>query len=365
MKELETELRDLFQAQVDGAERPVSLLPGVRRRARRTLRRRVGATALASVAVIAAAAVPVSLAPGKPVRSPNETLVGGYHKPPRGWVPLIYDNVQIWVPPSWVAETQGQCVRSGLAGVVYGGKAPKPDCARPPNVLRLVDLHIVEPVDVTPSGPSSIAPGTKSINGFAAYIKHTAGHGWSVYVPDLDVRLIAHGPLAVRALETLRGAPRVDYSDGPAVRPLPAGFRWHVFGGIKFAAPASWAVQRQPNWGFCWPGVNENTVVLSSAKVATGIGCLPHSGILALYAYAHLGISVAAGPQTPSTGEDCGTVRGTRWICDYTPAGFNPVYRLYMRPPGQGKPTVIYVGAAGSGAIATKIIDSIHPAPRH
>src|SRR5215472_11591116 len=110
----------------------------------------------------------------------------------------------------------------------------------------------------------------------------------------LRVRVTARGPLADRVIGTLTRSPRsVVLARGPEFA-VPRGWRWHEFGGIRFATPAAWAVQRYHSWGGCGFNVVANTVWLNDATrlaVASCPGPLETEGGTA----ANPGIEVSSG----------------------------------------------------------------------
>jgi hypothetical protein len=361
MNELEYEVRELFQGRVDGAERPVNLLPEVHRRARRTARQRVGAGALASVALIAAVVLPMlaGLSSGSPA------LEGGYQRAPRGWVPLDYGAAQFWVPPSWLVDGQGRCAGSKSGGVVYGGKLPGANCALPPNELTVVQVFS-SPVYLDSPAPSASPTGiTVTINGLDANVESAASGGLSVDV--LGLHLTVRGAVAIRAVGTLTKSPLGNALSGSQQAELPPGFRWHEFGGIRFAAPATWATEHRYLWGYCSPAVDPGKVLLNSASDVPSMTCPYGVPDQASYFVAQQGLAVGAGPYAPGpSGQPCfKNTKGLRLYCIHPPEGFGTVYTLYLQPFGQKKATVMYIGIAGRGRIAKAIIDSIGPVPAH
>jgi hypothetical protein len=362
MNELETELRDLFQAKVADAERPVDLLPWVRRRASRTVYRRIGAGALAGVALIAGVVLPTVQ------RHSGVKTLGGLinvnHKAPRGWMPVYFGTIQIWVPASWPIDSTGGCVGSQPAGVMYGD-APKKDCALPLNVLQIVDLRWNQDATRPVFPPRRLAPARRlDVNGLTVVVKPTVSHGLSEDVPALHLRLNARGPVAIRALGTLRRSPVADAAPGLRAA-LPAGFRWYEFGGIKFAAPAAWPARHETVAAACYPRVEPGRVTLSSRDPIYGLLCAGFATVHAGYLAHKSGIVVLSLPVDRSLpARSCArSHRKVRQFCVQGLEGFGDEYTLYLRRPGQKKMATVYVGLAGGGEVAQAIIDSIRPAP--
>jgi hypothetical protein len=311
--------------------------------------------------VIAAVVLPIVLHQFN--RSP--ALVGGYHRPPRGWVPLDYGAAQLWVPPSWLVDGRGRCAGSRSAGVVYGGKLPGANCALPPNELTMVKVFR-SPIYIDSPAPSASQPGkTVTINGLVANVGSEASGGLSVDV--LGLHLTVRGAVAIRAVGTLTKSPLGNALSGSQQAELPAGFRWHEFGGIRFAAPAGWATEHRYLWGYCSPAVDPGKVLLNTATDVPSMACLYGVPDQARYFVAQQGVTVGAGPWAPGpNGQPClPNTNGLRLYCIHGLEGFGTVYTLYLQPFGQKNATVMYIGIAGSGRIAKAIIDSISPVPAH
>ena len=368
MNELESELRGLFQAKVDDAERPVHLLPGVRRRASRTMHRRVGAGALAGVAVIAAAVLPAVVRPPAP-SSPRAPISG--HKAPRGWIPVDYGTAQIWVPASWPIDSTGGCVGSKPAGVMYGN-TPKKDCALPRNVLQIVSPVIDPGLNRWVIAPRRLAHARRlEVNGLAVEVRPAVGQGLFVDVPGLNVRLIARGPVAIRAVGTLRRSLIADARPQSRAT-VPAGFRWQEFGGIKFAAPAARPVRHGTIGAACEPLVAPGNVGLSSTEPIGGLLCAGFAIVHAGYLAHRSGVVVISLPVThgPAShrlppGSCARSYHKVGQFCVQELDGFNTEYTLYLYRPGQKKLSTMYVGLGGGGEVAQAIIDSIRPATGH
>ncbi len=354
MNELETDLRNLFQARIADAERLVDLMPGVHRRARRTVRRRMGAGALAGVALIAAVVVPAVAR--QATANSAAALVAGQHEPPRGWVAVDYGTAQIFVPPPWLVSW-GECAGSAQPGVVYSGGLPTTKCALPHNVVTLASPRF-------PSGASR----TVTINGLTAKVTAGADGGVSVYVPVLgNMRLNARGALAMKALGTLRRSPLASLGGRPRAV-LPAGFRWREFGGIKFAAPAGWDDRHGTVSAACTVNVAPRTVQLTNSLPISGLDCAPLEAFRADYLSHAEGLVVMSGhaPPTPPASWPCvRSLYGLRLVCAQAPTGADTVYTLYLLPYGQRRATIMYFALGGSEETERAIIESIRPAPKH
>lgn len=168
-----------------------------------------------------------------------------------------------------------------------------------------------------------------TINGLTVHRVPAANGELIIDVPSLVMRLTATGPLARRALATLAPSPLEGVFSGRKESALQAGWRRHVFGGIRFAAP----VQIPP-----------------LARIAVG----------------QQGVVVGAGPIEASEAyQACGRTFSLHHICGQISGPFGTVYLVCYEPPGRTRPDAIYIGLAGTGATAKTIFDSIRPAPRH
>lgn len=157
----------------------------------------------------------------------------------------------------------------------------------------------------------------------------------------------------------------------PRVR-VPAGWRWHHFGGIFLAVPASWATRRDARRGRCPDGGAPVTVVLGTATVRYVPGCLrlpqssagplqkfkqlnkisDESGVVAGYAAA----DVASNP-TVSLCQRLDSVRA----CVLWPG--DSLLKVSVAWLGAAWRTVVEIRHVRSAATARAIFDSIRPEP--
>lgn len=150
-------------------------------------------------------------------------------------------------------------------------------------------------------------------------------------------------------------------------RAVPVGWRWHEFGGIRFAAPASWNLEREGSWVSCRYGVAPRTVLLTNAALRSAFGCgkLPAvaAGELALVPE---GIVVGTGRYTASeirSGPTGPCLRlGNLRVCVIQP-GNDTQFKVAVYPPGSASPALVEIGLARSPATARTIFDSIRQAP--
>jgi hypothetical protein len=144
---------------------------------------------------------------------------------------------------------------------------------------------------------------------------------------------------------------------GPRI-PVPAGWRWHDFGRIRFAAPASWAVERNAWWGGCSPDVAPRTVLLSTAAARFGPDC---AGLLSEAVTP--GVVVATGQfaaaeaASNATVASCLRLHGMR-ACLLRP-GRDMWVNVAVFPAGAARPTLVEIGLVSPAATARAIFDSI------
>jgi hypothetical protein len=188
----------------------------------------------------------------------------------------------------------------------------------------------------------------------------------SYAAPTLGVEVTALGPKARQVLATLTRSPRsVALAPGRPF-PVPPGWRWHDYGGIRFAAPSGWRLVRTEEWGGCaGRAVLSGVLQLSSARLP---GCLPVAmGIGLARSYAPVaGVTVGAGRlATDSIASGpyrlCMRLRGLRACVAQQGMLAGEFLALVVFPHGQQGPTEIDIGLAGNGVTARTIFDSIGP----
>jgi hypothetical protein len=220
-------------------------------------------------AVVAAALGPVGTALAAPrpaalsaVTQASRPRAGGSQS--RGWAPVPYRNAQLSVPGSWLVETaqQQSCGISRAGGMIFAGIRPAlqkgSGCGLP---ARLAWIQ--------PAGP--IGPGlrhrrpTAVIHGFAVY-RLAGGNGSARFlVPALRVLVGVRGPQSGRVLATLNRSPVSMVLRSGSSGAVPSGWIWRRFGGVRFAVPRTWSVQRADQWATCGTGLEPGTLLLTDA----------------------------------------------------------------------------------------------------
>lgn len=370
MIELDDLLRDELRERAltaEGATRQGVLLAGLDHRIRQARsRRRLTVAALAGVAVICAVALPATLLSPRPVApsgivAPRQVPLSDPSLTPPGWSPVAYLGAQISVPSSWRVGSRPVCGRGPQGAVIEGAAFARvadgspSGCPRPANIVFMLPGK-------APAGSGHSRPGT--VTGSMGFHPR-ASHGWASS-RVLGVTVVARGPLAGRVLATLTPSPlSVVLAGGPRF-PVPRSWRWHNFGGIRFAAPGSWGLEKDDTWGDCHGPIQARTTRLTTATHFLALGCalvVPTAG----WAAAIPGIVVAAGrfaafapgaltyPLTAS----CTMLRGMRACADWSSG---VLLALTIHPPGRPKPILVEIGLASTGATARMIFDSIRPA---
>jgi hypothetical protein len=372
MNDLEDLVRQELRAHVDAAEArqaeepPSVLLGALDRRIRRArLRRKWTASALSAVAIAAAITIPLALlSPG--TRPLVSVALPGARVPlsdtaatPRGWAPVAYGDAQISVPPDWLVGDRPACGRVGRGYVVLGTAATSLKVRNP----RCKQASNMAAIQVLQAGQGQTHGQAGEINGIRVLSAPPVVRGdVSLYVPALHALVTARGPLANKVVGTLtRSASSVVLEDGPHF-PVPHRWRWHDFGGIRFATPARWRTIKSRVWYPCWWVISSTEAVkLVNATRIVRFICPPPPSMADAMRPSH-GVVVGTGRymtlhQPASHG--CRSLHGLR-ACFTVPGPGSPL-ALAVDVPGRHKPTVVDIGLAGNGLEARTIFESIRP----
>jgi hypothetical protein len=324
----------------------------------------LGAGAVAVMVVLVLMLVLSS--PGAPPRV--GTLTSGRGVPaadpavtPKGWAPVAYGAAQISVPASWLVTSMLECGRRIPGYVVTGNAATNliarnPRCRQTPNRAAI----LLEPGRRKKPGRSP-----DEINGIGVMpvylVIPSQPQPVSYYVSSLHALVTASGPLAKRIIATLTRSPQsVVLGPGPRLR-VPRSWRWHNFGGIRFAAPGDWGLVRNGRYA-CPFGLAPKAVVLIPAGNHEMPRCGVHLGTAGLLA-AMFGVSAVAttapGQGTPGFGH-CAHVQGLR-LCYSAPPFSGGVLDVLASAPEHRRATLLRIGLAGTGLIPRTIVESIRP----
>jgi hypothetical protein len=286
---------------------------------------------------------------------------------PKGWSPVTYENAQLSVPGSWLVESPQQlfCGMPQISGMIFVGVHPgfpkSFGCDVPASLAWIL------PAGKLPKGIGQRKP-TARIDGIPVY-RVPSARGTTVYlVPELGVRVGARGKSAARVLATLTRSPlSVVLRRGPAAS-VPAGWTWRDFGGVRFATPRSWSLQREDEWSTCGTGLEPSTLLLIDAtKPPLALPC-PYLIPSAIADQAQPGLTVVTGKYAAqSVGESyasCQSRGGVR-ICRATVTGqgglLGGVLIFSVSRPKHAT-TFFLLGLSGSGASGRAVFDSIRAA---
>jgi hypothetical protein len=102
------------------------------------------------------------------------------------------------------------------------------------------------------------------------------------------------GPLARQVVATLTYSP-LSVVLNSSVSSVPAGWRHLAFGGIQFAVPGQWRLERVTSWGGCPGNIAPDVLELSTAQTMSTPGC-PRPPETAGYLVASPGMVLGSGP---------------------------------------------------------------------
>jgi hypothetical protein len=287
---------------------------------------------------------------------------------PSGWSPVPYKNAQLSVPgSSWLVETPQQlsCGYPGISGMIFVGI--KPAIPKDYGCTVTASQAWILPAGQIPKGITHRKP-TTVIGGIPVY-RLSSGKGTTAYlVPELGVRIGARGKSAARVLATLTRSPlSVVLRRGAAPR-VPASWTWRQLGGVRFAVPRSWSVQREDQWSTCGTGVLPSSLLLINAtKPPSYLPCPFEIPTAAAY-QAQPGLTVVTGKYAArSVGESYGSCqsRGGLRIClstDTGQGGFLSGVLIFSVSRPKHAATFFLLGLPGSGANARAIFGSVRAA---
>jgi hypothetical protein len=284
-----------------------------------------------------------------------------------GWSPVPYESAQLSVPGSWLVESPQQlsCGFPQVTGMIFVGLKPgipkSYDCDVTASTAWIVPAGKL-PKAITHRKPTGV------IHGIPVYRLASAKGTAAYLVPELGVRVGARGKLAARVLATLTRSPlSVVVSRGQAAK-VPADWTWRQFGGIRFAAPRSWSLQREDQWATCGTGLlTSSLLLLDATKPPFYLPC-PYEIPTAQAYQAQPGLTAVTGKYAAtSVGESyasCQSRGGVR-ICRSTvtgQGGFLSGVLIFSVSRPKHAATFFLLGLSGSGASARAAFDSIRAA---
>lgn len=376
LTELEREVKAMLSARAEQAERPAALVEKVESLLWRKRRRRMMVSAaLSGPALVIAIILPLALLPARsPITAPRQgpgpatSPPGGTAIPvvdtaatPAGWAPVAFGDAQVSVPASWLLESIGTSCGPHIQGMAFVNQQIEIQaframgCQLAPNVVS---------IGPAPRGPAPRpGPATRVVNGIPVTVATARPQTTRYLLPELGVQVTARGPLARRVLATLTRSPlSVALATGPT-SPAPRTWRWYNFGGVGFAAPASWPKLTSTPY-LCWPFIQPRSVALLTTR-NTGVSCPAPPGT-AGWAAGQLGIELDSGQAAASQDVQiepalCLRLHGLRACISQQPGSLGWL-TLSAFPPGASSPTIVRIGLAGSGVVSREILDSIGPA---
>ena len=268
---------------------------------------------------------------------------------PSGWVPVVFDDVQISVPATW--DIALGCPEA--RGNIYLGGTPKLFCQ---NEAIGLDIVVLGADDSPP--PTGVSPHV--VNGITVY--WLGPDDGTLLIPSLHASVDATGPSAGEVLHTVTYSPRaVALASGAS--PLVQS-RWHrvSFGGLSAAVPRTWAIDRRADWPVnCGPtnlSLSERDVLLSAGTSVSPPACL---------AISHVGVPVPTdglvidpGPDGPITSDSFGPcLRISRLRACPATTDRSSVLVMAVHVPGTSRPVAVEIGLAGSGMTARTILHSL------
>jgi hypothetical protein len=327
----------------------------------------IGAVAAAAVA-ISSAAWPIggSLAATRPV-SGGAPVAAKTPIQRTSWVPVPFRRAQLSVPGGWFVEgPAGFFCEKKSDSMIFVGTTPRVPKGQSPGCRQLHPSYAwIVPIRHLPPGIYHRKP--TLINGIHVYRERSVPTAVVYLVPELGVRVGAHGPKAKRILATLNRSPLdTVLAAGPA-RPAPASWVRREFGGVKFAAPRGWHRFRDNVWEACGTGVAPHAVDLINAKKPPiPIPC-PFPLPIAKDIAARPGLVVVTGKfaarSVAETYRRCLVRAGTR-ICLSTQTGVGGLFGGVLifsvaKPHHHRASTYVLLGLPGPGSQARAIFDSI------
>ena len=302
---------------------------------------------------------PASLPPGAPSR--HVAPLANTAATPRGWSPIAYGNLQISVPSSWLVEDPGYSVDGDVPGTVFVGEAPaRSSRALPPNLVSFTTARV---------SPVAHARAVL-VNGVHATLGWTKPGGKTTYLERaLGMEVTVSGPFAQRILQTTTHSP-LSVVLGSGVVGTPPGWRTVSFGGLRFAVPGTWRIERDSWWGGCPGDIEPYYLRLSTARTLSLPSC-PAPPPTAAHVGAVPGVVLGAGPQVSGTGSPTGSCLsrvGLRICLEPPPfgGGFEAGRQLDLLTalvylPGRTVPDQVEIGLFGSGLVPLQIFDSLRP----
>lgn len=299
--------------------------------------------------------------------------------PPK-WIPVAFGNAQISIPATFdVTPLEREPCVNGLfrPGMLFLGMAPKSaKCLVARRAVRprvtLVHLRYLTRPKTAWSKESAFR-----VNGVNVYsgngddpwlsLYGTRGHVYDYLVPVLGTELSAVGPLAAKVVGTLTVSPRVVALHAGPAPSVPSSWREIMFGGVEFAAPRSWHIDRTSAAEWFTPpcsiqGVwtGQPLVVLDTDRFFVSYNCGLEGPSVPNYPLKpanRVGVDIGPhAPTVPVSALQC--FPRAKWLCVVRSEPYS-VLALVVRVPGRSKPVIVSIGLGGSGVVARTILYSM------
>ena len=285
---------------------------------------------------------------------------------PKGWSPLSLGAIQISVPSAWVSTDPGGIICGFGSSYIFIDQTPyspdsTPKCAAPINVVELssaAGAPLPHSRQVTLN--SLRVAESKTSPGFSPVTET---------VRALGMQLIVKGPLAADVVKTLTRSP-LSVVLGSSVNSVPSGWQHVAFGGIRFAVPRQWAINRSTSWGGCPSNIEADALVLSTARSELDPSCLSVPGTAGGLT-AQPGMVLASGPLVSHAPADatCLKRNGLRICVDPPPSPTEGeesgielnLLTAQISVPNQSAVDQIEIGLTGTGVTPLQIFDSMQP----
>jgi hypothetical protein len=283
---------------------------------------------------------------------------------PASWAPVPYQRARLSVPGQWLVETPPQILCEPYsAGMIFTGV--KPGIPKDAGCGLTSSYAWILPAGHIPLGLSHRKP-TEVINGIPVYQRPSGKKSVLYLVPELRVRVGAHGTLRKRILATLNRSPLSIVLGKGRASTVQARWAWHRFGGVRFATPRTWHPHRQTQWATCDTGLVPRSLLLIDAiKPPLALPC-PYSFPYADSLAAQPGLTAVTGKFAASSVSEqfnrCQLRHRTR-ICLAAITGeggsLSSVLIFSVSRPHHHPAAFFLLGLSGSGARARAIFDSI------
>ena len=272
---------------------------------------------------------------------------------PPGYLPVDYGDAQISVPSAWALVAGGAAGCGPANGAVVLGDGewcpPSMNGAQPETTIATLQMNQKAAASQDPpvviNGIATYAPGVEAL----------------FVIPALHSTLLFNGSPPMQVLHSLTYSPRSVVLSGRTPPSVPRSWHWLSFGGLRFAVPANWHVNRVGNAPACGsdivlsvPGVTLATappLPISCPAPLSDFRPVPQVSGIEVDDFDDQGVS-AVGPACA----DLKQINSLHVCIDQSPA--YGVLVVQVETPGRHLLT-LRIGLSGSGINARTILYSI------